>query len=340
MSGEIELRHGTPAGMSLTPMPGAQIETAATSAAAQAQAAVQARYLVALHRPRNYDEVRLGLLKECKRTSFANVALYRKPIGRGIEGPSIRFAEAAVRCMTNLLVETPTIYDDDQKRIVRVTAMDLESNSTYSRDVTVNKTVERRKLKEGQKAISQRVNSYGDLTYTVAATDDDILNKENALVSKAIRTCVLRLVPGDIIDECVDQIKATMAAGMAQDPDGQRKKIASGFADLNVKVKDIEAYLGCALDEATPQQLTKLQALYVAMRDGEITIADLREAIGVSSDKKKDKKPSKLEEVLGKKAQALKGKKEKKQTGAEPHKGNPSEPTQEELDELRNEPPK
>ncbi len=295
-------------------IPGATtLETAASAAAAQAQAAVQARYIVALHRPRNLDDVRQRMLKECRRSTFAEVARYHKPIGKGVEGPSIRFAEVAVRLMTNILVETPTLYDDTTKRIVRVTVMDLEANATYSRDVTIAKTVERKSLKPGQKPISQRVNSYGELTYTVEATDDDILNKENALVSKAIRTCALRLVPGDIVDECMEEVKRTIAAGIQQDPDGERKRLVDSFARLNVEPSALEGFLGCALGQATPEQLIRLRALWAGMRDGEITMADLQDA-GVATEGQ-DKKKSGLEQKLSKQiAKIKKPKQTQKQT--------------------------
>jgi len=63
-------------------------ETASAYVAAQAKAVVEARYVMALRRPRQWDQVRQDLLKECKRPSFANnkSAYYRKPIGDGVEG--------------------------------------------------------------------------------------------------------------------------------------------------------------------------------------------------------------------------------------------------------------
>src|SRR5690606_30613711 len=103
------------------------------------------------------------------------VARYHKPIGQGIEGPSIRFAEAAIRCMTNILVEQAVTYDDATRRVVRVTVTDLESNTAYWRDVTIPKTIERSKAEAGRVIYSQRANSRGAITYTVSATDDEIL---------------------------------------------------------------------------------------------------------------------------------------------------------------------
>lgn len=244
-------------------------ETAATAVAAQAKALVEARYTVALHRPRDLDVVRERLLRECKRPSFAAVARYRKPVGQGIEGPSIRFAETAIRCMTNVTVETVTVYDDREKRIVRVMVTDLEANVPYSQDVTIEKTIERRNTKQGDEVLRIRTNSRGEPVHIIVATEDDILNKQNALISKAVRTLGLRLVPGDLIDEAMWQVKQTQKDGDAADPDGARVRLFDAFAEVGVKVSDLKDYLGHDGTALTPKELADLRGLFAALRDGE-----------------------------------------------------------------------
>ena len=86
-------------------------ETSSTALAAQAQAEITARYLMALQRPRDDDNVRALLLKECRRPTFAAKAFYSIPrkdrTGRlkgkltgtpgRVEGLTVRFAESAIR---------------------------------------------------------------------------------------------------------------------------------------------------------------------------------------------------------------------------------------------------
>jgi hypothetical protein len=192
-----------------------QAETAAAAVSAQAAALVQARYVMAMRNQRDMDDVRTRLLKECERPGFARVARYRKPIGRGIVGFSIRFAEAAARCMKNIESFPQTLWEDERRRIVRFTVTDLESNLTYARDVTIDKTVERRSLKDGQVALSVRTNSEGQPTYLVEATEDDVAQKQGIAESKCIRNSILRLVPGDILDECETKIAETVANAAA-----------------------------------------------------------------------------------------------------------------------------
>lgn len=245
-------------------------ETAATAAASQVKALVEARYTVAIARPRDMDAVREALMKECRRPSFAEVARYNKPVGKGIVGPSIRFAEAAARCMTNIVVETVTTYDDDEKRILQVSVCDLEANVPYTQSITIDKTVERRSMKDGDELIRKRTNKSGDTVHIIRATEDDLLNKSNAQTSKAIRTLILRLVPGDIVDECMFQVVKTQQDKDAKDPDGARLKIVDAFGALNVTVADLKAYAG-DLTKLSPKELADLRALHAAIKEGETT---------------------------------------------------------------------
>ena len=249
-------------------------ETAMSAVSAAAIATVQAQYIVAQKRPRDLDSVRLALLKECRRPGFAAVARYRKPIGEGIEGPSIRFAEAAMRCLGNLSPTIRVIYDDPEKRIVSVAVTDLEVNLCFSIDIVVDKTVERSKLKDGQVPIKARKNSIGKVTYLVEATEDEIQAKQGALVSKAMRDQAMRVLPGDIKDECMAQVIATLEAEDAADPTAARKKLVDGFDRLGVKPSGLRDYLGHDLDVVTPAEMAELRAVGLAIRDGETTWKD------------------------------------------------------------------
>lgn len=255
------------------------VESASTAVAAQAKAMVEARYTIALHRPRNWDQVRQDLLRECKRPTFANnkSAYYRKPIGQGVEGLGIRFVEVALRCMTNVLIETTMIFEDTAKEVHRVSVTDLESNITYPMDVRVSKTVERSKAADDGSYISVRTNSYGKPVYTVPANDDDLLNKRAALISKAIRTLGLRIVPGDLCDEAEEIIKRVRLDEAARDPGAERKRIVDAFDGLNIKASQLTEYLGHDIGSCSPQELVNLRGLYGAIKDGEATWASVME---------------------------------------------------------------
>lgn len=252
-------------------------ETASTVLAAQAKALVSARFEIAIRQPRDLEAVRQRLLRECQRPSFAYVAIYRKPIGKGVEGPSIRFAEAAIQAMGNLAIDTPTVYDDGEKRIMRVSVSDMETNVTHTKDVTIMKRVERNHLTEGQVPLKTRTNSRGGTVYIVEATDDEILNQENALVSKALRTTGLRLVPGWLVDECMTAVRATRQKDDAVDPDAARRRLFDAFGELGVSVDALKQWLG---HDAAPQpkELEELRGIYTAIKDGDTTWREVLDA--------------------------------------------------------------
>lgn len=255
------------------PMLPQAVETASSAMAAQAKAMVEARYVIALQRPRNWDQVRQDILRECRRPSFADnkSAYYIKPIGNGVEGLGIRFVEVALRCMTNVLIESSLIFEDDTKEIHRVTVTDLEANTTYPLDIKVTKTVERSKPADDGAYISVRTNSYGKMTYTVPAQDDDLLNKRAAFISKAIRTLGLRVIPGDIQDEAEAIIKSVRKDQAAADPDAERKKIADAFSGIGVKAQQLTDYLGHTLDTCSPEEIVRMRGIFGAIKDGEAT---------------------------------------------------------------------
>lgn len=287
-------------------------ETASVAIAAAAKATIEARYILAVRNPRNMMDVRIRLLRECERPGFAEAAIYRKPVGRKlnpetnkwedkfVEGMSVRFAEAAFRSMTNMYRSATFIYDDEEKAIVRVAMMDLETNSTAEDDIAVTKTVERKELKKNQKPIATRTNSYGEPLYIVAATDDEVLNKVNALKAKARRNCMLELVPGDIIDECEAKCRETMAKADAQDPDAAKKRIFDAFAKIGVMPAQLLSYLELAADAPlNPAQLRELRGIFSAIQDGDTTWAAIVEAKApVADGEKKSAAAKKVEDIL------------------------------------------
>jgi hypothetical protein len=262
-------------------------ETTSTALAAQAQAEIQARYVMAMQRRRTPDTVRTDLLRECSRPGFAQRAIFSVPRGdkpgrltntpNRIEGLSVRFAEAAIRVSGNILQMTRTIYDDDFKRQINVSVTDLETNAVYSRDVIIDKTVERSKPKDKAVILGSRTNSAGNVVYIVQATDDELLQKESSLISKTFRTLALRLVPADVLEECEQRIVATREDEDKKDPDAARKRLVDAFASLGVSPDELRAYMGHEIAQTTPAERLDLGGLYAAIRDGEVTWA---EAVG------------------------------------------------------------
>ena len=249
-------------------------ELSAIAVAAAAKAEVEASYVMALKKPRNDEDARIGILNVCKNPIFAEKAIYKKPVGgQTIEGPSIRFAEEMLRHWGNVKTLQSCIFEDELKRIVKITVIDLESNLSYSKEVTVEKKVERKDAK-GREVIGERTNSYGQKVFIVRATEDEMQNKEAALASKLIRNNGLRLIPEYIIQEAMETAAAAMKARVNKDPEAEKRKVLDAFAQLGIRPSEIEKYLKHKIDQVTPAEILDLRQVYSALKDGQARWSD------------------------------------------------------------------
>lgn len=277
----------------------AQASPAALAAAEAAKSRIQAAYTIALHNRRNADDARRRILSACKRPRFAEKVEYSKPVGGSrITGASVRFAELALREWGNVLSDINAVYEDEGVRRIKIYITDLETNTQFTKEISVSKTVERKSSK-GREVVGERVNTYGDSVFIVKATDDELANKEAALISKALRNEGLRLIPQDIIEEALEVAKETLASGIKEDPDSHKRKVLEAFADMGITAKDIGVYLGHSTENISANEITDLRAVYRAIKDGEAKWADYAEKAGtggfetVDDDEGKDAKPAK-----------------------------------------------
>jgi hypothetical protein len=246
-------------------------EVATSAETAQAVALVQARYVMARSRPRNVEQTRVALLAECRRVDFAEGAKYLLPFGEGVTGPSIRFAEAAFRCMGNIWSHAMVTFDDAEKRILTVMVTDLESNVTFEDSIIMTKTVERKRLKKGQKELGTRLNSSGQTLYIVEASESEMRAKQGAEVSKAVRTLGLRHLPGDIREAGLREVDATLSKDAKENPEDARRRLVDSFANIGVEPEHLVTFLRHSLQQMTPAEFSKLRGIHAAMKEGQIT---------------------------------------------------------------------
>ena len=252
------------------------VDPAAVAAAEQAKARIQSAYLMAAYKPRNVDEARSRILRMCDDPEFAEKVEYSKPIGnKKIKDLSIRFAEMALAYYENILSEVQLLYDDDITRRIRISVIDLQTNTQFSRDVTLKKTIER-KSKKGRDDdyVGERLNSYGETVYILKATDDEMLIKESAMASKFIRTEGLRLLPAGIKEEAKARARQTLAKRDKEDPNAAKKKLLDAFTGINIWPKDIEKYIGHNVDTISAAELSDLRTVYSAIDSGEANWSD------------------------------------------------------------------
>lgn len=256
-------------------------ELAAIAVSSSAKAEVEAAYVMAIKNPRHEDTALTQIKASCRNPRFAASARYRKPVGKKeiapdrweqqyVIGPSIRFAEEMIRCWKNVLTQQVSLYDDPIKRIIRITTRDLEANVAYSKEITLDKTVERQNSRD-REVLGERMNSYNKKVFIVRTTEDELNIKESALASKVIRTNGLRLIPQHIIDEAMDLVEATIKDKAAKDPAGERRQILDGFAKRGITPIEIERYMSKPSAQFAVDDLVKLREMLTSIEDGHAT---------------------------------------------------------------------
>lgn len=257
--------------------------------AAQLQAEVQAAVIQAERSPRDWDVVREKLMRECKRKSFAKASRYNKPIGGGVQGFSIRFAEAAIGAAKHIHTTTRTIWEDEEQRKILVKVWDAQEGVSYADEVTIEKTIERRSIPAGAEVVRTRKNKQGDLLYIVRATEDDLLNKVNAAKSKSIRNSGLRLIPGWLQEEALQEINQTVKKADEADPDEAKRELFDAFNTLGVKVEDLKKFIGHDATVLNPKELQMLRGLYMEIREGSTTMYEVLTALDREKERNREK---------------------------------------------------
>lgn len=278
-------------------------ELSSVASAAMAKAEIESAYVMAYKRPRNMDDMRSKILAACKRPVFAETVEYSKPIGgTKITGASIRFVEVALQAAGNIRSNTQVVYEDETMRKIKVTVTDLETNISFNKEFTLLKQVERSKVKDGQVVLGQRINSSGNTTYIVAASEDEMAIKQTANESKIIRNLGLRLIPQDIIEEALDVARETRSKS-TKDPAEAKNKVIDAFASLGIKPSDIEKYLGKPIAQVIPKELDELRTIYTAIKEGDSKWSDYLETVEPTEKEKEPEKPkSSLKDKLKEKS--------------------------------------
>lgn len=261
-------------------------EVAAIAIAAAAKAAIEARVVMALRRPRSYDRARDRILATCQRPAFSDRAIYKKPQGKVkndsgqweqnfIKGLSIRFAEEMLRDFGNIEVTSETIYDDDDRTIVKVTAVDLETMAVNSDSAIVTKRVERKGDRNGnppngRDIIGSRANSYGDKVYICRATDDEMATRAAAAKAKLRRNMILSLIPVDLTDEARAACEATSEQETARNLPQARERMVAAFGQLRPPVTPdaLSKYLGHDVRQASVPEMADLKQALTAISEG------------------------------------------------------------------------
>lgn len=257
---------------------------------------VQGQIVMAKKFPRNEVVSSNRIVTACKRKKLAEKAEYEYPRGgQKVTGPSIRLAEALAQNWGNIDFGYIELERRTNETQVMAYAWDLETNSRQTKVFTVPHV---RETKAGNIPLTNPRDIY-ELVANQAA--------------RRVRSCILGIIPGDIVEEAIEQCHRTLT-------DGEKKPIADLVKDMarifqdefSVPLESIEKYIGCKSSAFSMNDLIRLKKVYTSLKDGMSKREEVFELPGVVADS-----DSEIKDVLAEKEDKGAKKKEKSAPTAE-----------------------
>jgi len=224
---------------------------------ARAVAEVKAQVIMARQFPRNPMLAMEKIIIECRRPTLAERATYAfSRGGTSVTGPSIRLAEVLARGWGNLAFGYDVLDRSNGRSVVSAYAWDLESNLRASAQFEVKHM---RSTKSGGYALTD---------------DRDIYELEANMAARRKRSCILQLIPGDVVDAALDACKATLASDIvtAMANPAKREKLIRRmielFSGFGASRPDIEEFINVPAAQWDANHIVKLRQVYTAIEDG------------------------------------------------------------------------
>lgn len=230
-------------------------ELAKVKSAAEVQAEIQGTIVLAKHFPRNDNEVYRRIMEACKRSSFAEAAMYSFPRGAAkVEGPSVHFARLGGREMGNIRWGLNIIRQDEEAVTIEGWGWDVQTNAKVS-------------LQDHFKKLVQRKQKDGSTKWVVPDERDlrELINRRGAIL---VRNCLLQLIPADFIEDAMKLAKKTLKSSLKNRKDTIHKLVMS-FSEIGIDVKMLEARLEHSLDVITEDELVELRGIFNAIKEGQ-----------------------------------------------------------------------
>lgn len=216
----------------------------------RAVAEMQGAMVIAKKFPRNQIEAIERIKNACCRPTLASGALYSYARGGSeITGPSIRLAEVIAQNWGNIQFGIRELERNAGRSQVEAFAWDMETNVREVKTFTVEHT---RYTKSG----SRKLEDPRDI-YELIANDG----------ARRLRSCILSIIPGDVVEAAVAQCEATLKASADTSLEAV-KKLVETFATFGVSAEQIEKRIQCRLDAIKPAQIVNLRKIYQSLRDG------------------------------------------------------------------------
>ncbi len=219
---------------------------------------VQAQVIMAKQYPRNISVVMSNMLQACQRKGLAEMSMYSYPRGgQQVTGPSIRLAEELARQFGNLDYGIKELEQKDGESVVMAYCHDLETNVMQTKIFTVKHI---RDTKKG----SYKITDARDI-YEMVANNG----------ARRMRACILGVIPGYLVEECIEACEKTLKQEGEKIPiQDQLAKMLLFFKDYGVTQEMLEKRLAHKFEATSVVEVIGLRKIATSLKDGASKIAD------------------------------------------------------------------
>ena len=222
-------------------------------------AELEAMVWQARHYPRDPELSTTRVLEMCRDPWLCENGVYRyQRGGQQIIGASIELASVIATEWGNFVSGVVQLPDDDSGKIaMKAYAWDIEKNRWRFRQFEVSKR-HQRKMNDGS-------------TKWITITDDrDIRERLNNVASREERNCILRALPGSLVQRSVEQCEMAWAALLREDQKVDWDAVLAKFEGLGITQAMIEERAGKRIAEMGPKEAAALRRLFNAVKAGDL----------------------------------------------------------------------
>lgn len=213
---------------------------------------VQVAMVAAKRFPRDVYASYNRIIQDCKRMTLAVKAMYEYPRGgQTITGPSIHLARALARGWGNIDSGFKVLEQTAKESTVMAYCWDLETNYRETKVFTVQHV---RETRNGSKPLTDSRDIYEMVANQAARRE---------------RSCILSVIPADVVDAAVGQCNITLQGDGKMIREDAVRDIISRFQDkFGVDKSALEQYIGRKAEAFTTQSVIRLRNVYTALNDG------------------------------------------------------------------------
>ncbi|MGR6115746.1 hypothetical protein ACTHHL_04030 [Aeribacillus composti] len=230
----------------------------AKAASSREMEEVKGQIFMARQFPRNVFLAEQRIRDACKRQSLAETAIYRYPRGGAmVEGPSIRLAEVLAQNWGNIAFGVKELEQREGESIAMAYAWDLETNVRQEKVFTVKHT---RKAKGQIKKLDDPRDIY------------EMVANQGA---RRLRSCILGIIPGDIVEMAIDECQKTLTGNNKEPLKDRIAKALKTFKEkFRVTQEMIEERFGYKADAFTEYDYLELIKIFNSLKDGMSKVED------------------------------------------------------------------